>query len=529
MRGEKCRGPKTSLTPSTPSLVRLLRWFWFFQVTSAYSNTGMSLIDTSMSNMADAYFLLIPMGILILIGNTAFPIFLRFCIWTYSKCVPRASRTYETLRFILDHPRRCFVYLFPSGQTWFLLFIVFVLTMTDWVFFEILDIGNAVIEDIAVPQRIFDGLFQSIAVRAAGFQIISLLSLAPAVQFLYVVMMYISAYPIALSVRSTNVYEERSLGVYTEKGTDGEEAELPDEVTSQGWGTYLAAHARRQLAFDIWWLGFSLWLLCIVERGNIQDPASNGWFTVFSCLFELTSAYGTVGLSTGTPYDAFSLSGRFNTLGKLIVCMVMLRGRHRGLPVAIDRSIMLPKELDDQDAVDEAWSVVEATALREREQMFSRIATTSIGRGGIIEGDEAAEIDSDDKAASLVAGGNGSVGGGSSPDSSGSGSGNGAPAPPYVSHHRLSRTVSPGSLATPPPPPASAFGLDAIEEKQQQRTPMSEEEEADLSRAASSSSKGKERAAEEEDKEQEGQQQQPQGPLRRRTSSHDPHMVGEDQ
>ena len=23
--------------------------------------------------------------------------------------------------------------------------------------------------------------------------------------------------------------------------------------------------ARRQLAFDIWWLGFALWLVCIIE------------------------------------------------------------------------------------------------------------------------------------------------------------------------------------------------------------------------------------------------------------------------
>lgn len=31
-------------------------------------------------------------------------------------------------------------------------------------------------------------------------------------------------------------------------------------------------------------------------------------------------------------------------LSKLVVCVVMLRGRHRGLPVAIDRAIMLPHE-----------------------------------------------------------------------------------------------------------------------------------------------------------------------------------------
>lgn len=37
-------------------------------------------------------------------------------------------------------------------------------------------------------------------------------------------MMYVSVYPIALSVRSTNVYEEKSLGLF-------EEEEMEDDVT----------------------------------------------------------------------------------------------------------------------------------------------------------------------------------------------------------------------------------------------------------------------------------------------------------
>jgi hypothetical protein len=40
----------------------------------------------------------------------------------------------------------------------------------------------------------------------------------------------------------------------------------------------------------------------------------------------------------------FSFSGAFTTLSKVIVCAVMIRGRHRGLPVAIDRAVVLPYE-----------------------------------------------------------------------------------------------------------------------------------------------------------------------------------------
>ncbi|MCP6031616.1 hypothetical protein NL371_26340, partial [Klebsiella pneumoniae] len=92
--------------------------------------------------------------------------------------------------FLLDHPRRCFIYLFPSYQTWFLVLVLFTLNLTDWVFFLILDIGNAAVDAIPVGTRMIDGLLQAFAVRAAGFAIVTISALAPAVKVLYVIMMY---------------------------------------------------------------------------------------------------------------------------------------------------------------------------------------------------------------------------------------------------------------------------------------------------------------------------------------------------
>ncbi|EJD46884.1 hypothetical protein AURDEDRAFT_113542 [Auricularia subglabra TFB-10046 SS5] len=335
-----------------PALHRYVNpvWFTVFQVMSAYTNAGISLVDQSMVPFQKAYPMILFMCFLILAGNTAFPVFLRFIIWILYKIVPRKSTHSETLCFLLDHPRRCFVYLFPSHQTWFLLTVLVILNFTDWFFFLVLDIGNPEIEQVPLGTRFVIGLLQAFAVRAAGFATISIAALAPAVKVLYVTMMYISVYPIALSVRTTNVYEERSLGVYdTEEGHDGESQSQSEEPSGDGsrgavWGRYLAWHARKQLAFDMWWLGLALFLICIVERSNIQNPHNEAWFNIFSIVFELVSAYGTVGLSLGTPNANFSFSGEFRPLSKLIICLVMIRGRHRGLPVAIDRAVLLPSE-----------------------------------------------------------------------------------------------------------------------------------------------------------------------------------------
>ncbi|KAI9568878.1 cation transport protein-domain-containing protein [Boletus coccyginus] len=333
-----------------PALIRPVGtpWFSLFQVVSAYTNTGMSLVDQSMIPFQTAYPMILFMIFLILAGNTGFPIFLRFMIWTIAKLIPARSRLYETLHFLLDHPRRCFVYLFPSHQTWFLLSVLVLLNSVDFFCFMVFDIGNPEIESIPLGTRFVAGILQATDVRAAGFAIVSLAALAPAVKVLYVITMYISVYPIAMSVRSTNVYEEQSLGIFhsDDQLSAAERVFQTNGSRMAMWGRYLAMHARYQLSFDMWWLALALVLICIIERDNLLDPEIQGWFNIFSILFEIVSAYGTVGLSLGIQDQQYSLSGAFRPLSKLVVCLVMIRGRHRGLPVAIDRAIVLPYEFE---------------------------------------------------------------------------------------------------------------------------------------------------------------------------------------
>lgn len=320
-------------------------WFSMFQVVAAWANTGMSLVDQNMIPFQTAYPMIFFLILCILAGNTAYPILLRFMIWILSKCVHRRSRAYETYQFLLDHPRRCFIYMFPSRQTWFLLLMLLFLNCTDWFFFLILDIGNPAISTIPVGTRIILGLLQACAVRTAGFQSVILSALAPAVKVLYLIMMYISVYPVAMSVRSTNVYEKQSLGIYDEEAeVDDDDDQFNNGSRVAIWGKYIFLHVRRQLAFDLWWLAFALFLLCIIEAHNLNDPSKATWFNIFQLTFELVSAYGTVGLSLGIPTANYSFAGALRTLSKLILCAVMLRGRHRGLPVALDRAVMLPSE-----------------------------------------------------------------------------------------------------------------------------------------------------------------------------------------
>ena len=49
-------------------------------------------------------------------------------------------------------------------------------------------------------------------------------------------------------------------------------------------------------------------------------------------------------LTDAVPWNAYSFCGAWHTGSKLVLCAVMLRGRHRGLPVAIDKAVLLPDE-----------------------------------------------------------------------------------------------------------------------------------------------------------------------------------------
>ncbi|KAI1378211.1 potassium transport protein TRK1/TRK2 [Hypoxylon crocopeplum] len=315
-------------------------WWGFFTANSAFMDLGFTLTPDSMNSFNTAIFPLLVMSFLIILGNTGFPIMLRFMIWLFSFIAPRGSGLWEELRFLLDHPRRCFTLLFPSNATWWLFFILVVLNGVDLILFLILDLHDASVSDLPLNIRFLDGWFQAASTRTAGFSCINLALVHPAVQTSYLIMMYISVFPVAISIRRTNVYEEKSLGVYSA-------ASDVDDTTSNM--SYVGTHLRRQLSFDLWYIFVGYFILTITEGPRLIA----GDFSMFAVLFEVVSAYGTVGLSLGYTGINASLCSQFTVLGKLIIIAMQIRGRHRGLPYGLDRAVLLPSEhLNRKEAED---------------------------------------------------------------------------------------------------------------------------------------------------------------------------------
>ncbi|KAK4152101.1 cation transport protein-domain-containing protein [Chaetomidium leptoderma] len=444
-------------------------WAGIFLSISAFTNCGMTLLDAGMTAFQSGYyFVLTVVALLILAGSQASPIFMRFIVWVLSRVLKYSTKNEnhavwkETFDFILKYPRRVYFNMFPARPTWKLTLWLGSFLLVDWAMFLVLNIGNKVIESIPPGPRVMDGFFQSVSILSAGFAVVPISSVYFGLQVLWLVKMYASAYPTSIIVRGSNVYEERSLGIYTGDEPDGagENEEKQEKNTAAGGlfvtpgavgelqlpltpmsatsrasrlsrfsqssrggigkivgmgrqGTAIlgrqlkrrmtefqgvgvapaphrrktvhvpqfhqptpnssassrtasigslddhppaaqdlaAHHVRSQLSHDVWWIALALFLITIIETSHsLEDPAV---YSIFNILFEIVSAYANNGVTTGLPNASYSFSGGWHAGSKLLLVLVMLRGRHRDLPVALDRAVKLPSmDLDEKEEDD---------------------------------------------------------------------------------------------------------------------------------------------------------------------------------
>ena len=131
------------LIENVPTLKQSLNGFRGIYTPAAhFTDLGYTLTPDSMVSFQRAVLPLVVGSFLIIIGNTGFPCMLRFSIWLCQIVVRRSSPLWEELRFLLAHPRRCFTLLFPSEATWWLFWVLVILTGLDVMLYVVLDVSS---------------------------------------------------------------------------------------------------------------------------------------------------------------------------------------------------------------------------------------------------------------------------------------------------------------------------------------------------------------------------------------------------
>ncbi|WEW57863.1 hypothetical protein PRK78_003330 [Emydomyces testavorans] len=223
------------LSDSDTFLINVLRAFYSSQTT--FNNLGFTLTPDSMISFRDATFPMLWMTFLIYVGNTAYPIVLRFVIWVAFRLTPENSAIKEPLNFLLDHPRRCYTVLFPSKVTWVLFGSLVLINGFDVILFLILDLHYAEVTMIKSGwHRFCAALFQTASARTSGTSSFTVAKIHPAAQF-------------------------SLMGVF-----DDAEELLEIKRTS-----YLGVHIKMQLAFDLWYVFLGVFVIAIAEGSHIAD------------------------------------------------------------------------------------------------------------------------------------------------------------------------------------------------------------------------------------------------------------------
>jgi trk system potassium uptake protein TrkH len=163
-------------------------------------------------------------------------------------------------------------------------------------------------------------LFQAVSPRTAGFNTLDIGALREPTLFLIMALMFIGAAP---------------------GGTGGGVKISTFAVTVLALWATVRGHREptvfhRRLSSDLVSRSFFICLigflvlnlvagLVLVVEGRPLLPT----------LFETTSAFGTVGLSTGTPGQPLSLVGSFSATGKILLAIMMFAGRLGPLTLAV--------------------------------------------------------------------------------------------------------------------------------------------------------------------------------------------------
>ncbi|CAM9174728.1 unnamed protein product, partial [Ectocarpus fasciculatus] len=314
-----------------------------FHSLSAFANAGFALSSSQMEYYGDNPLFYTTLSVLILLGNTASPIALRWCMTALHSflhavrhhcTLPGRYINIHAVKYVLDNPRRITTNLFSKKETNFLGYVLVAINLVQYVLYlaSTLERKEALAED--GPLRLAAiGTFQTIVTRTAGFQIVNLRTVNQGMLVVYALAMYLSAAPFLTTMYLTEDNVEQ-----VDDSDDDVDDRFRPPMLKRAETQSIAMNIKNNfMTKHIYYLLFAVVLLAFSEDAILSNRPEdvNLWYI----LFEVASAYGTVGLSLGLPGRSYSLVGAFSPVGKLIITCVIFLGKHRGLPLPTDAVI----------------------------------------------------------------------------------------------------------------------------------------------------------------------------------------------
>jgi trk system potassium uptake protein len=257
-------------------------WDGTFHAISAFNNAGFSTFSDSLIGFNGDALVLMPVMVLVILGGIGFPVVLEI--------------TRTRMR-----PKRW------SIHTRLTLATTLVLVVVGTVAFAIFEWNNpGTFGNMAFGDRLLNALFASVTPRTAGFNAIDYGSTGPATQFSTIALMVVGGGS-ASAAGGIKVTTFALLAFVIL-------AELRSDSDVNAFGRRISEGSQRMA------VGVALLGVGSIAAGTLAISATTPQLTLGQALFEVSSAVGTVGLSTGVTPD-------LGTVSRLLMCGLMLLGR----------------------------------------------------------------------------------------------------------------------------------------------------------------------------------------------------------
>jgi len=271
-------------------------WLAIFHSVSAWNNAGFSLFKDNLISYQSSPLVILTIGTLIIFGGIGYQVILDMYLWL------RDSFTYQGNRIIKKNSCLMFSLDFKVATSTTL--ILLALGTIAILMIEIRD--NSTFEKLDLSGKLLVAWFQSVTTRTAGFNSIDIGKMTNAGLFIMIALMFIGASPGGTGggIKTT------TLRVITSC----------TKAILQGKEEVLLYNRKIAISLILKAVGVVFGSLATVIVSTVLISITDPEFPFIQILFEVVSAFGTVGLSTG-------ITANVSTAAKLILILTMYIGR----------------------------------------------------------------------------------------------------------------------------------------------------------------------------------------------------------
>lgn len=277
-----------------------------FHAVSAFCNAGFSLFSDSFIGYRENWAVLLVISFLVIAGGLGFLVL-------------------SEIRRQVGARQRIWVRL--SLHSKIVLSMTAVLLISATLLIAFMEWRNT-LGALPVSTRFLSAFFQTVNTRTSGFNSLPIGHMANETLLIMMILMFIGASPGSCGggIKTTTFAAIVALGMSRFRGQ--ERPQLFGRTISPG----SAGKAVSVMLISTLVIGIGLIAILMSEVGELPHPESRGMF--LELFFEIVSAFGTVGLSTG-------LTAGLSDTGKLIITLMMFVGRVGPLVivVAVSRSV----------------------------------------------------------------------------------------------------------------------------------------------------------------------------------------------